>query len=187
MRKLTAIASLAFLLAAGNAKADVIYEFIDAITGDVVATLDFDSTASGASATSSWIAPTGASLASLLDGGISGFMVDFGSGLEAAIGGDVDHLSFQEFFSSDGSELDFGFYWDSVSTIDFASGAIGRVTADNFPAGDSLASLDFSFAFNGDWIMQVDGGPIPTPEPGTIALLGLGLLGMGLARRRKKP
>jgi len=178
MRKLTSVVSLAILLSAANVKADVIYQLVETGTGDVRATLNFDSTASGASATSSWTAPIGVSLASLLEGGISGFMVDFGSGLEAAIGGDLPELLFQQFFSQDGSELDFGFYWDSVSSVIFASGSIGRVTADNFAGSDTIASLDFSFGVSGDWVMQVGGGSMPVPEPGTLALLGLGLLGI---------
>ena len=185
MRKITSIVSLAILLSAANVKADVIYELIETGTGDVRATLDFDSTVFGASPTSSWTAPTGVSLASLLEGGISGFMVDFGSGLEAAIGGDLPDALFLPFFSLDGSELDFGFYWDSVSSAIFASGSIGRATADNFAGSDTIASLDFSFAVNGDWVLQADGGSMPVPEPGTLALFVLGLFGLGLSRRKR--
>jgi len=40
-------------------------------------------------------------------------------------------------------------------------------------------------AFNiGD--VGCNGSCVPVPEPGTIGLLGLGLLGMGLTRRRRK-
>ena len=35
-------------------------------------------------------------------------------------------------------------------------------------------------------ISQVSAVPVPVPEPGTLALFGIGLFGMGLARRRNK-
>jgi hypothetical protein len=52
---------------------------------------------------------------------------------------------------------------------------------------------DFSDATNwvlGDWSLSsteppID-PPVSVPEPGTLALVGIGLLGMGAARRRKK-
>jgi hypothetical protein len=34
--------------------------------------------------------------------------------------------------------------------------------------------------------VSMSNSPVPLPEPGTLGLLGLGLLGMGIARRRKK-
>ena len=66
--------------------------------------------------------------------------------------------------------------------------SIGSTVIDNFQAADLLAGL---------WYINIHtannpGGEIrgqvlvsSVPEPGTLALLGIGLFGMGLARRKK--
>ena len=43
----------------------------------------------------------------------------------------------------------------------------------------SIVEVDF------DYFAFTSGGPISVPEPGTLALLSLGLLGLGLSRRKK--
>ncbi len=128
MYRLAFVALLAFGALAPAASAGVIYELIETGTENVLATLEFDPATSNATDSAGWSAPGGASLSSLLVGGISGFKVDLGSGLEAATGGDiVDPFAFV-FLSDNGTQLDFGMYWDNSNPITFASGPDGAGT-----------------------------------------------------------
>lgn len=101
-------------------------------------------------------------------------------------------------FTQDGSEGTFSFdssLWQSWNEI-----AIGfKFGTGNNPDMWFVYSLN-SLVSSGDWefvnVFNKGGGlshiqlygssPASVPEPGTLALLGLGLLGVGFARRRKQ-
>ncbi len=84
------------------------------------------------------------------------------------------------------------FFWHASNRIVFKQGAalVGSVNESATWFGVTLASLGM---VAGESIQVTWGGntaiiqtfAISVPEPGTIALLGIGLLSMGIARRRK--
>ena len=163
-----------------HAKADVIYDFVT-LAGDVLGTMTFAEPPS--SSTAGWTSTDSADLLSL-------FLDDATFGMGA---GNILDL-FSSFLTFDvaslsGAELDF-----TVGGIqdDTPGGAAGGVsdfiqlafgTGPNIDIVESFANAAFVI---GNWVVVDTGPPTPVPEPGTLALLGLGLAGIGFAKRKKK-
>ena len=62
--------------------------------------------------------------------------------------------------------------------------ARGFEGADTYLIAGNTLSVDMFVSQPGDWIRVITATAVP--EPGTLALLGIGLFGMGLMRRRRK-
>jgi len=80
---------------------------------------------------------------------------------------------FGEGFAFESPTLVSGPFYQVAGTIGFANGS-----------ANCCFDYDFVNTRIGIWANRI--GAVAVPEPGTLALLGLGLAGMGLARRRRK-
>lgn len=111
--------------------------------------------------------------------GVANFFADTGSG-EFQVGGDYAlDASGQNFFTiiADGGDAISSF---RISVADVFEACQGNPA--NCPTNPALIN---NIADIKQVRIGTANGPDPVPEPGMVGLLGLGLLGLGLARRRK--
>ena len=112
-------------------------------------------------------------------------VIDFDNGVVT----DLDASTVQSTFTP--SLADFGFYIDvpSLGIMRYSLNSLNPGGVDNFASFPTVANPLFrvvSFEIN-DQIFSfeiVDGG-IPVPEPGTVALVALGLTGLAVRGRRR--
>lgn len=89
---------------------------------------------------------------------------------------------------ADGDSRTFSIFYGASTSESAAFASLGEVGAELYSFGQSNGGevtgepLTYTFAFKGVGGVVV----VPVPEPATLSLFGLGLLGLGAARRRYK-
>lgn len=105
--------------------------------------------------------------------------------------------AYKSFLPTDFTSDVFGFYLDTPDGTWFSQAALNSDGADHLVAyqlggqyffgWEDLASKSWDQDYN-DFVVLVSGvNGVSVPEPATLGLLGLGVLGMGVFRRRKQP
>lgn len=124
--------------------------------------------------------PSGPYLLSILAEGIDG-----GPGLPSEFDGVYVNGTFVGFLTQQG-------FYSPLFNLQPGPGALAGVTAEtlsSFDVGALLLSGVNTFEVRVDpnnWVNEIEVATLAqTPEPGTLALLGLGLVGLGIRSRRK--
>lgn len=182
--KSTFLAVLAILLSPMVAQADVIYD--ETVDGDAAST-------AGSSLVGANLGELAAGANEILGQG-RGFLnacCDWDDFIFTIAGNlQVDSITFEIFAPMPGN-YGADLYLENVLLSTFAMSDFGPGTFTAFSSSmslgagtyridnDQVGNVDF---FDYRWTVNVSS----VPEPGTLALFGIGLLGMGLSRRRKK-
>jgi hypothetical protein len=122
---------------------------------------------------------TAGTLASLMDNGVQGSLLEF-TGFVTVANGQTFTVTHDDGLTLIIGGLDLGFNPGPTAPITSTQTYTG-------PSGNFAFQLVYGECCGGPAVLQIDlpFSNTPAPEPGTLVLLGLGLAGLGLSRRRK--